>query len=98
MIFRSTLRVGQDIAPGIKGKYNRVCTSRVYLSSDISYENAVRPPRRGIAPPRNLARHCNPQRLRLFPPDACVRPSLQKTCRVFFTSDNVNLLNEDSTT
>ena len=42
-ISRSTLRVGQDIAPGIKGKYNHVCTSRVYLSSDTSDDNTVRP-------------------------------------------------------
>ena len=56
-ISRSSFRVGPDVAPGIKCKYNCARISRLYLASDL----------RTIPPPPNRD-HCDPQRLRIFPP------------------------------
>ena len=66
-IFRSTLCVEPDVALGIKCEYNRARISRLYLASDSSDDPL----------PPQIARHCDPQRLRIFPsPRLCsLQPS-----------------------
>ena len=68
-ISRSTLRVGPDVAPGIKCRYNRVEISRLYLAYDL------------WTPPPLIAHNCGPQRLRTFSPR---RLRLLQLSKVFF--------------
>ena len=64
-ISRSSLRVGPDVGPGIKCKYNCVWISRLYLASDL----------RTIPPPR-IASIATSSDLEYSRPDVCVRSSL----------------------
>ena len=53
----SPFRVGPDVAPGVKCKYNCARISCLYLASDLR-----------TTPPPRMAHHCDPLRLRIFSP------------------------------